>query len=119
MTTPALPTQPVTTSSGDKLLAVLCHLSLFLGFAFILPLIVYLVKKGESDFVAMHAKEALNFHISLLIYFICLIPLIFIVIGIPIYAALGIMAFVCSIIAVVKVADGAFYSYPLTIRLIS
>jgi uncharacterized Tic20 family protein len=77
------------------------------------------VKRGESPFVAAHAKEVLNFHLSLLIYFICCIPLIFILIGIPIYAALGIMAFICAIVAAIKAADGGFYQYPLTIRLIS
>jgi len=34
----------------------------------IFPLIIYLVKKGESEKIADHAREALNFHISLFIY---------------------------------------------------
>ena len=110
-TTPPLP-------SGDKLLAILCHVSLFLGVGFILPLIVYLVKRGESELVAAHAKEVLNFHISLIIYCICTIPFIFILIGIPIYIALCIMAFVCAIVAAIRASEGAFYFYPLTIRFI-
>lgn len=47
---------PTLPGSNDKLLVVLCHLSGFLGVALILPLIVYLVKKDESEFVAFHAK---------------------------------------------------------------
>jgi uncharacterized Tic20 family protein len=39
-------------------------------------------------------------------------------IGIPIYAALGLMAFVCAIIGAIRAADGGFYFYPLTVRFI-
>ena len=112
------PPLPVPLASSDKALAILCHVSLFIGVGFLLPFIVYLVKRDDSPFVAMHAKEVLNFHLSLLLYFICLIPLIFILIGIPIYAALGLMAFVCAIIGAIRAADGGFYFYPLTVRFI-
>jgi len=117
---PPLPPLPPPDDQGsDKLLAVLCHASLFLGVGFILPLIVFLVKRAESPFVAAHAKEVLNFHISLLIYFICAIPLIFILIGIPIFFGLALMAFICAIIAVVRASEGRLYYYPMTLRFIS
>src|SRR5271154_4002046 len=95
---PPLPSVPPPDQGSDKLLAILCHASLFLGVGFILPLIVYLVKRGESPLVAAHAKEVLNFHISLLIYFICAIPLVFVLIGIPIFIGLGLTAFICAIV---------------------
>ena len=113
------PPPPPPTSSNDKLLAILCHVSLFLGVGFILPLIVYLVKRGESELVAAHAKEVLNFHLSLLIYFICAIPLVFIFIGIPMVIALGLMSFICAIVAAIHASEGGFYFYPLTIRFIT
>ena len=90
-----------------------------LGVGFILPFIVYLAKRNESELVAAHAREALNFHISLLIYTICCIPLCFILIGIPLLLALGLMAFICAIIAAIKASEVGFYRYPLTIRLIN
>jgi uncharacterized protein len=105
--------------SGDKVLAILCHVSIFLGVAFILPLIVFLVKRAESPYVAAHAKEVLNFHLSLLIYSVCAIPLVLFLVGIPILMALGLMAFICAIIATIKASEGGFYFYPLTIRMIS
>jgi uncharacterized protein len=111
----APPAQP-RSESNDKLLAVLCHVSFFIGVGFILPLIVYLVKRDDSVFVAAHAREVLNFHISLFIYCICTIPLLFILIGFPIYFGLGVMAFICAIIGAVRAADGTYYYYPLTIR---
>ena len=107
------------TQGNDKLLIILCHLSLLLGVGFILPLIVYLVKRRESVLVAAHAKEVLNFHISLVIYTFCAIPLVFICIGIPILVAIGLGSLICAIIASLKASEGSFYRYPLTIRLIS
>jgi uncharacterized Tic20 family protein len=119
MDTPQLPPTPAPNQGNDKLLAILCHISIFLGVGFILPLIVYLVKREESPLIAAHAKEVLNFHISLLIYALCCIPLVLIFIGIPILMALGLMAFICAIVAAIQASEGAFYFYPLTIRFIT
>ena len=119
METPPLPPIPRPDPGNDKLLAILCHVSILLGVGFILPLIVFLVKRGESELVAAHAKEVLNFHISLLIYFICAIPLVLVVIGIPILMGLGLMAFICAIVAAIQASEGGFYFYPLTIRFIT
>jgi uncharacterized Tic20 family protein len=97
---------------------MLCHVSTFLGVGFILPLIVYLAMKDESDYVRSNAREALNFHISILIYGICCIPLVFVVIGIPILILLGIGSLVLSIVAAIRASDGGTYRYPLTLRLV-
>ena len=120
METPPLPQiPPPAGQSNDKLLAILCHISIFLGVGFILPLIVYLVKRGESELVAAHAREVLNFHISLVIYGLCCIPLVFFLIGIPIIMGLGLMAIICALVAAIQASEGGFYFYPLTIRFIS
>lgn len=119
MDTPPLPQMPSPAQGSDKLLAILCHVSPFLGVPFILPLIVYLVKRGESPLVAAHAKEVLNFHISLVIYALCCIPLVYFCIGIPMIFALALMSFICAIIAAIKASEGGFYFYPLTIRFIT
>jgi len=119
MTTPSLPAAPPPPQSNDKLFIILCHLSLILGVGFILPFIVYLANRDESELVAAHAKEVLNFHISLVIYSICCLPLVLVLIGIPLLMALGLMAFICAIVAAIKASEGGFYHYPMTIRLIS
>jgi uncharacterized Tic20 family protein len=103
---------------NDKIWSILCHLSTFLGVPFLLPLVVYLAMRNESEYVACNAKEALNFHISLLIYGLCCIPLVFIIIGIPMLILLGLFGLVMAIVAAVKASDGSCYRYPLTIRLI-
>ena len=68
---------------------MLSHLSALLGVGFVLPLVVYLAMRHESEYVAANAREALNFHISVLIYSLCCIPLVFILIGIPLLLVLG------------------------------
>jgi uncharacterized protein len=107
---------PVNTS--DKALVILSHLSALIGVGLILPFVVWLVKRHEPDTVAAHAAEALNFHLSLLIYTICLIPLCFIVIGIPLLIVMAIASIVLAIIAAIRASDGGFYRYPLTIRMV-
>ena len=121
MDTPTLPppSMPPAIESNDKLLAILCHVSFFIGVGFILPLIVYLVKRRESAFVEYHARQVLNFHLSLVLYAVCTIPLIFLLIGIPIFFALALMGFVCVIVGAIKASEGGFYCYPLTIPFIS
>jgi uncharacterized Tic20 family protein len=103
---------------SDKIWSVLSHLSIFIGVPFFLPLIVYLVMRDESKYVADNAREALNFHISLVIYAICAGLLTFILIGIPLLVLMGVATFILSIVAAIKAADGACYRYPLTLRLV-
>jgi uncharacterized Tic20 family protein len=106
-------------NGDEKALIVLCHLSGFLGVGFILPLVVYLIKKKEGGPAAVQAKEVLNFHISLLIYALCIFPLCFVFVGFVLMPVLVIGASVLAIIAAIKASDGVAYRYPLCIRFIS
>ncbi len=97
---------------------MLCHLSFIIGLGFVLPLVIYLVKRNESPFVAAQSREVLNFHLSLLIYSICIFPLVFVLIGFLLYFVLAIGALVCAIIGAIRAGEGGYYHYPLTLRLI-
>jgi hypothetical protein len=101
--------------SDEKLWIVLVHLSVFMGVGLLLPLIVYLVKKDESPAVRHHAAQALNFHISLVLYGLACIPLTFVLIGIPLLLALSAATLVFAIIAAVKGANGEAYRYPIAL----
>jgi uncharacterized Tic20 family protein len=103
---------------NDKIWSMLSHLSALLGVGFILPLVVYLAMRKESDYVATNAREALNFHISILIYGLCCIPLVFVIVGAPLLIALGIGSLVLAIMAAVKASNGICYHYPFTLRLV-
>jgi len=106
------------TTSDDKIWVILCHLSLLLGFGFVLPLIVYFVKKQDAPLTAEHAKEALNFHISVYIYGFVAVLLCFILVGFLLVPAVVIASVVLAIIACMKASEGGFYRYPLTLRFI-
>lgn len=88
-------------------------LSIVIGF--ISPLIFYLIKK-DSPFVQGHAREALNFHISMVIYWFASGILIIVLIGIPMMLVLGALQFILPIIAAIKASNGEPYKYPLAIR---
>jgi hypothetical protein len=119
METPPLPESALAAPKGnDKIWTILCHLSFFVGLPFLLPLVVYLAMKNDSAYVRENAREALNFHISVLIYSICCVPLVFLVIGIPLLVIVGIASLVLAVVAAVKASDGLCYRYPLTLRLV-
>lgn len=83
------------------------------------PLIIYLMKKDESPFVAEQARESLNFQISVGIYWLISAVFMVIFIGFLLFAAVWVGGVILTIIASVKAANGEVYRYPLTIRLIS
>ena len=102
---------------------MLSHFSAFVGFIFpfgniLAPLIIWLIKKEEMAFVGDQAKEVLNFQISMTIYFISSVILIFLLVGIPLVIGLGIFDFIITIIAAINANDGNLYRYPINLRLI-
>ena len=118
METLPLTDAPLAPRGSDKIWSMLSHLSALLGVGFLLPLVVYLAMRKESEYVATNAREALNFHLTVLIYALCCIPLVFTLIGIPLLIVLGLGSLVLAIIATIKASDGQCYRYPLTLRLV-
>ena len=107
----------------ERSLGLACHLLALAGlvvpFGNVLgPLIMWLVKKDESDFVDDQGKEALNFNITISIAGFIAFLLMFVVIGGLLLPIIGIFWLVMTIIAAVKANGGERYRYPLTIRLI-
>ncbi|MBL4570159.1 MAG: DUF4870 domain-containing protein [Alcanivorax sp.] len=107
----------------ERSLGLACHLLALAGlvvpFGNILgPLIMWLVKKDQSDFVDDQGKEALNFNITISIAGFIAFLLMFVVIGGLLLPIIGIFWLVMTIIAAVKANGGERYRYPLTIRLI-
>ncbi|MCU0381700.1 MAG: DUF4870 domain-containing protein, partial [Chitinophagaceae bacterium] len=98
----------------ERVLAILAHvLSIFF---WIFPgLIIYLIKKDESAFVSEHAKEAMNFQITLtILYVILFITIIgWVFLWIP-----WLMQLIFCIIAAIKASDLKLFRYPFTLRLI-
>jgi len=119
MTTTIPEYAPLAPTGTDKIWSMLSHLSALFGVGLILPLVVYLAMRRESEYVATNAKEALNFHLSILLYIICCVPLVFVLIGIPLMIIIGLCSLVLAIIAAVKASDGHCYRYPFTVRFVN
>jgi uncharacterized Tic20 family protein len=110
------PLPPVPTlSSDDKIWAIASHLSLLFGVGFLVPLIIWLAKRDDAPAAAAHAREALNFHLSLYIYGLACAVLIFFCIGYFLLIGLAAFGVVCAIIAALKALRGELFHYPLTI----
>jgi uncharacterized protein len=86
-------------------------------------LIMWLIKRTESEELDRVGKEVLNFQISYTLYSLVLGVitgiLVLILIGallIPVLFLLWVLWMIFMIVGAVKASNGEFYSYPATIR---
>jgi len=108
-----------TPSSDDRILGLLAHLlAIVPGIGIFGPLVIYLLRRDESSFVAANAKESLNFQITIIIAFIISWLLVVVLIGFFLLAILGILNVVLVIVATVKASENKIYRYPFNLRLI-
>jgi uncharacterized protein len=98
----------------EKLLAVAAHL-LAIPFEFFAPVIGYFVFKDKGPFISHHVRESLNFSITMLIL---VVVLAISIIGWVLLWVPPLIWLVLRIIAAIKAAQGDFFRYPLTLRLI-
>jgi uncharacterized Tic20 family protein len=112
----AAPGQYYQPTADDKTWAMLAHISPIVGLGFIGPLIVWLIYKDKSPFVADQAKEALNFSLAVLIAVLVLCATC---IGIIVAPVVSIGALVYGIIAAMEANKGVWYRYPYTFRMIN
>ena len=105
-----------TPTSDSKNMAMLVWV-LTIFFGFIPPLIFFLIKK-DDEYVLDHAKEALNWSITLIMAYMVSFLLILIVIGIFLVFALGIVNLVFCIMGAVAASGGKPFRVPFTLRLV-
>ena len=87
---------------------------------FIVPLVIWLSQRDRSAFVGDHAKEALNFQISLFIWAAIGGLLVLLCgLGLIVLFAIPIVMIVGCILAAIAGNRGQYYRYPATFRLIS
>lgn len=120
-------------TSDERSYALLTHLSL-LGHiivpyvAIVVPAVMYLAKKGQSPFIDDHAKEAINFQITLILYTLILPALAALIgvltcgVGLVLLIPAVIGPYILGLIGMVMAASaanrGEFFRYPMNIRLI-
>ena len=117
----------------ERNMAVLCHLSAFAGaippFLFLLgnvlgPLVVWLLRRKDSPFVDFHGRQAVNFQISMFIYFTVSVVIALIdpvpwpitaMIAFILLPAMVVFGITMVIRAALRANDRMEYSYPLAI----
>lgn len=106
----------------DRQLLMITHLSQLLDFVtgiggFIVPLILWATQKEQVAGMDIHGKMILNFQISIFIYSIVSIPLVFLFgLGIFLLIAIGLIALILPVINAIKVSNGEMPDYPLSIK---
>ena len=105
---------PVVPTSDEKTVALIAHIITLVS-SFIAPIIIYLIKKDESAFVTAHAKESLNFQLTIAVIVILLAISIvgLFLIWIPL-----LYEFILVIVATIRASEGKLYKYPFSIKFI-
>jgi uncharacterized Tic20 family protein len=103
--------------------AMFLHLSQLAGFivpllGLIAPVIIWQIKKEQYPALDEHGKAVINWIISELIYGAIGFVLVFVVIGIPILAVLGVLGVVFPIIGGIKANNGELWHYPMSINIV-
>jgi uncharacterized Tic20 family protein len=108
-----------TPTSDERTLGILSHiLAIVPGIGIFGPLVIWLIKKDDSQFVSENAKESLNFQITMIIAWIIAWLLAVVLIGFVLMGVLGILELILVIIATVKTSENKIYRYPFNLRLI-
>ena len=105
-------------SSDDKNIATITHLGGTV-FSFVPGLLVWILKKDDSAYLADQAKEALNFQITMLIAQFIAWILVWVLIGFFLIPLIWLLNVVFCIIAAISSSKGETYRYPLCLRLIN
>jgi len=101
--------------------AMLLHLSQFAGFlvpmaGLAAPIVMWQMKKDESEIIDQHGKNVVNWIVTELIAGITFFVLSFVVIGIPLLIALGVVGLIFPIVGGIKASNGEIWPYPLSIK---
>ena len=99
-------------SQEDRTLAMLAYiLGIFTGF--LGPLVIWLVKKDQSKFVAYHGLQALFFHIAIVVGYAIAGALTVVLVGFLILPVIGLLSIVFAIIAGLAANRGEWYEIPV------
>ena len=108
-------------SSEANKWAMFIHLSKFCGYVIplaglIVPIVLWQIKKDELPGVDRHGRIVANWIFTEIIFAIIFVILIFLIIGIPLLIALGIVGIIFPIVGAVKASEGEAWPYPCSIR---
>ena len=107
----------------DRKLLAATHLSQLLDLVtgiggFLVPLVIWLVKRDEVLHLDSQAREILNFRISMFIYILLCIPLLLLGVGFIGLLIISIFYLVFPILNAIRANSGEEPSYPLTLKIL-
>lgn len=105
-------------SNDEKNIATVTHLGGTVFF-FIPALIVWILKKDESPYIAYQSKEALNFQITVMLGMFIANILVWILIGLALIPLIWVANIVFCIVAAISTSKGQTYRYPISLRLVN
>ena len=111
-------TKLINPSNDDKNIATITHLAGTV-FWFIPALLVWILKKDDSAYLADQAKEALNFQITMTLAMFVASVLVWVLIGFILIPLVWLVNIIFCIIAGIATSKGELYRYPLCLRLLS
>lgn len=109
----------------NRQLLVFTHLSQLLDLVtgiggFIVPLLLWLVKKDEVFDMDRHGKAILNFRISMFLYLLICIPFVLLFgLGLLGFIVIGLFYIIFPIINAVRASNNQQPNYPLSIKFLS
>ena len=106
-------------TNDEKSIAMLSHiLAIVPGIGILGPLIIYVIRNKDSQYISYHAKESLNFQISIFIFYIIGAILVFVLIGFLIGIFVWIGNIVMVIFGALAANRGDYFRYPLNMRIL-
>ena len=119
-------TTPGSLTSEERTLGCVAHLSTFAGYVVpfgnvVAPLVIWLTQRDESTFVGEHARQALNFQITFMVFALACVIVLIATLGLGIFVvvpALIVMAIcevVFTVIGAIRGYEGNEYRYPLSL----
>ncbi|UCG59200.1 MAG: DUF4870 domain-containing protein [Phycisphaerales bacterium] len=100
-------------SKDARNMAMLCHLLGAVGFFG--PLVIWLNEKDKHRFVDEHGRAAMDYQVSILIYYVVSWLLCFVVVGVFLLLGLTLLHIIFVIIAALRASRGRTWRYPIAI----
>lgn len=107
-------------------MAVVAHLApllgiVFPGFSILIPLGIWFMKRKQSRFVEHHARDALNFQITIALVILVWIIFKLMLVGLlllPLIPVAAIYALILMVRAAIRAGNSEYSCYPFILRLV-